>query len=102
MEDFNLRDYLYNNPLLEATKKGNEEEQKRYEGAIRDDRDHIRKLEGDIKDQEKKLAKLKKDAKKDLDEAYKAVNILRSELSEVNLLNAKLLFTNKPTSRLSR
>ena len=77
------------------SKKGNKDEQKRAEGAIRDDRDHIRKLEGDIKDQEKKLAKLKKDAKKDLDEAYKAVNVLRFELKEVNLLNAKLLYTNK-------
>ena len=80
---------------ISESKKGNEEEQKRAEGAIRDDRDHIKKLKGDIEDQEKKLAKLKKDAKKELDEAYKAVNTLRSELSEVNLLNAKLLYTNK-------
>ena len=80
---------------IEESKKGNKDEQKRAEGAIRDDRDHIRKLKGDVKDQEKKLSKLKKDAKKDLDEAYKAVNVLRSELKEVNLLNAKLLYTNK-------
>ena len=80
---------------ITETKKGNKEEQKRAEGAIKDDRDHIKKLKGDIGDQEKKLAKLKKDAKKDLDEAYKAVDTLRSELSEVNLLNAKLLYTNK-------
>ena len=77
------------------SKKGNKEEQKRAEGAIRDDRKHIKKLKGDLSDQEKKLAKLKKDAKKELDEAYKAVDTLRSELSEVNLLNAKLLYTNK-------
>ena len=81
--------------LMNEGKKGNKEEQKRAEGAIRDDRDHIKKLKGDIEDQEKKLAKLKKDAKKELDEAYKAVDTLRSELSEVNLLNAKLLYTNK-------
>jgi hypothetical protein len=80
---------------ISESKKGNEEEQKRAEGAIRDDRDHIKKLKGDIEDQEKKLAKLKKDAKKELDEAYAAVDTLRSELSEVNLLNAKLLYTNK-------
>ena len=80
---------------ITETKKGNKEEQKRAEGAIRDDRDHIKKLKGDIEDQEKKLAKLKKDAKKELDEAYAAVDTLRSELSEVNLLNAKLLYTNK-------
>lgn len=76
-------------------KKGNKDEQKRAEGAIRDDRKHIKKLKGDIEFQEKKLAKLKKDAKKELDEAYAAVDTLRSELSEVNLLNAKLLYTNK-------
>jgi hypothetical protein len=76
-------------------KKGNKDEQKRAEGAIRDDRKHIKKLKGDIDFQEKKLAKLKKDAKKELDEAYAAVDTLRSELSEVNLLNAKLLYTNK-------
>ena len=81
--------------LMKEGKKGNKEEQKRAEGAIRDDRDHIKKLKGDIEDQEKKLAKLKKDAKKELDEAYAAVDTLRSELSEVNLLNAKLLYTNK-------
>jgi len=80
---------------LEEGKKGNKEEQKRAEGAIRDDRDHIKKLKGDVDDQEKKLARLKKDAKKELDEVYKAVDTLRSELSEVNLLNAKLLYTNK-------
>lgn len=33
--------------------------------------------------------------KKDLTEAYKAIKSLRSELQEVNLLNAKLLYTNK-------
>ena len=80
---------------LEESKKGNKDEQKRAEGAIADDRKHIKKLKGDLGDQEKKLAKLKKDAKKELDEAYKAVNTLRSELSEVNLLNVKLLYTNK-------
>jgi len=32
---------------------------------------------------------------KDLREAYKAIKSLRSELQEVNLLNAKLLYTNK-------
>ena len=36
------------------------------EGAIRDDRDHIKDLKKDIEDNEKKLAKLKKDFKKDV------------------------------------
>jgi len=48
------------------SKKGNEDEQKRMEGAIRDDRDHIKDLKKDIEANEKKLAKLKKDYKKDV------------------------------------
>ena len=47
MNEFDLRNFLYNNPLLEATKKGNEEEEKREEGAIADDRDHIDALDAD-------------------------------------------------------
>ena len=54
---------------LEDSKKGNKEEQKKMEGAIRDDRDHIKDLEGDIKDNERKLAKLKADEKKDVNES---------------------------------
>ena len=55
----------------EDSKKGNKEEQKRMEGAIRDDRDHIKDLEKDIADNEKKLAKLKKDEPKDVSEEMK-------------------------------
>ena len=33
--------------------------------------------------------------KAELEEAYKTINSLRSELNEINLLNAKLLYTNK-------
>ena len=73
--EFNYRNYLKNNPLLtekQDSKKGNEDEQKRMEGAIRDDRDHIKDLKKDIEDNEKKLAKLKKDYKKDIvKEEYK-------------------------------
>jgi hypothetical protein len=32
---------------------------------------------------------------KELEEAYSTINTLRSELNEINLLNAKLLYTNK-------
>ena len=69
MNEFDLRNFLYNNPLLEATKKGNEEEEKREEGAIADDRDHIDALDADAEADEKKLAKLKKDKKKDVKES---------------------------------
>jgi hypothetical protein len=37
----------------------------------------------------------KKKMKKELEEAYDAIKTLRSEMNEVNLLNAKLLYTNK-------
>jgi hypothetical protein len=33
--------------------------------------------------------------KAELDEALKTINVLKSELNEINLLNAKLLYTNK-------
>ena len=46
-------------------KKGNKEEQKRLEGAIRDNRDHKFDIDKDEDDQRKKLAKLQKDAKKE-------------------------------------
>ena len=58
MNEFDLRKFLYN-PLLEKkedSKKGNKEEQKRMEGAIRDDRDHIKDLKSDIEDNEKKVS----------------------------------------------
>ena len=88
MAKFNYRDYLKNNPLLtekKDSKKGNEDEQKRMEGAIRDDRDHIKNLKKDIEDNEKKLAKLKKDYKKDVvKESYDDVD------EEMNPKNKKL------------
>ena len=67
-KEFDLRKYLYKNPLFEATKKGNEEEQEHEEGAIKDDRDHIDALDADAEADEKKLKKLKKDKKKDVKE----------------------------------
>ena len=93
------------NPVEKATFQetisGNKKEQKEAEGAIRDNEIHVDKLNKDTKFQRKKLAKLKKDAKEDLDEnleleeAYSTIKTLKSELNEINLLNAKLLYTNK-------
>ena len=37
----------------------------------------------------------KDEMKEDLDEAYKVIKYLRAKINEVNLLNAKLLFSNK-------
>jgi hypothetical protein len=41
------------------------------------------------------MASTMENLQKELDEAYLTVETLRSELNEVNLLNAKLLYTNK-------
>ena len=73
MKKSELKEIIKANFLSEAedSKKGNKEEQKRMEGAIRDDRDHIKNLEKDIKDNEAKLAKLKKDEPKDVSEEMK-------------------------------
>ena len=46
---------------------------------------------GDVVAERKKMKKMEEE----LNEAYNAVKYLRSKLSEVNLLNAKLLFVNK-------
>jgi len=73
MKKSELKEIIKSSFLAEAedSKKGNKEEQKRMEGAIRDDRDHIKDLEKDIKDNEAKLAKLKKDFKEDVSEEMK-------------------------------
>jgi hypothetical protein len=43
----------------------------------------------------KKMKKEKEKMKKELDEAYKALAKVKSELNEINLLNSKLLYSNK-------
>ena len=42
-----------------------------------------------------KMKKEMDEMKKELDEAYSALTTIKSELNEVNLFNAKLLYTNK-------
>jgi urease accessory protein UreE len=75
MDNFDFKKYLAENRIhadhdllsekKEDSKKGNKEEQKRLEGAIRDNRDHKFDIDKDEDDQRKKLAKLQKDAKKE-------------------------------------
>ena len=43
----------------------------------------------------KKMKKHDKEAKEELEEAIRVINTLRTQLSETNLLNAKLLYVNK-------
>jgi len=45
--------------------------------------------------EEKEKEEDKKKMKKELDEAYSVIKSLKAELNEINLLNAKLLYTNK-------
>ena len=69
MNEFDLRKFLYSNPLMEKkedSKKGNKEEQKRAEGAIKDDEKHAKKLKKDAEFQKEKLAQLKKDYDRDV------------------------------------
>ena len=75
MDNFDFKKYLASgrihqdhdqiNEKKEDSKKGNKEEQKRLEGAIRDNRDHKFNIDKDEDEQRKKLAKLKKDSKKE-------------------------------------
>ena len=46
-------------------------------------------------DEARKMKKEKVEMKRELDEAYKALNKIQSELNEINLLNSKLLYSNK-------
>jgi hypothetical protein len=43
----------------------------------------------------RKMKKEKNEMKRELDEAYTALNKIKSELNEINLLNSKLLYSNK-------
>jgi len=64
-------------------------------------KEEMKYSEDDMKEEMKKDMdeEMKKDMdeemKKDLDEAYSTIETLRSDLNEINLLNAKLLYTNK-------
>ena len=86
---------------IEGEEKSKEEveitERKKYGGnkgdvpaAKRGDKKDTAEEEG-VEDYKKKV----KEMKKELDEAYSALETIKSELNEVNLFNAKLLYTNK-------
>ena len=50
---------------------------------------------GCLSESKKKMKKEMDEMKKELEEAYSALETVKSDLNEVNLLNAKLLYTNK-------
>jgi len=62
-----------------------------------EDKIEIDELLAEILGEEEELEEAKKEEEKkdELEEAYAAIAELRAELNEVNLLNAKLLYTNK-------
>ena len=60
------------------------------------EKNRIKKANEDAaKEQAEKDKKKKEKAEKELKEAYDAIEAMQSTLNEVNLLNAKLLYTNK-------
>ena len=64
--------------------------------AVRDDLDQIAKLAKDAgEDAEDIKDVIDDDVKEELKEAYDVISTLRKEINEVNLLNSKLLYTNK-------
>ena len=87
MRKSELKEIIKSSFLAEAedSKKGNSEEQKRMEGAIRDDRDHIKNLKKDIEDNEKKLAKLKKDFKRDVVKEAEEVDVEDNEDIDIDI-----------------
>jgi hypothetical protein len=58
--------------------------------------DYVTEVSRLLRDEEaKKMEKEKNEMKEELNEAYKALNKIQSELNEINLLNSKLLYSNK-------
>jgi hypothetical protein len=78
--------------LLKELMGGDEEEMDEY-GMEHNDMDY--NGDGKIDAKDTLLAKENEELKSELEEAYNAIKIMKSSLNEVNMLNAKLLFTNK-------
>jgi len=81
-EDVNIDELLAE---LEGTNENVEEDVYEEEG-VEEAKKKAKKSEPESEEKEKE---------KELEEAYAAIKTLRSELQEINLLNAKLLYTNK-------
>ena len=70
------------------------------EDEVKEGKDEVEEGKKEVEEGKKKeVEEAKKEevdeAKKDLEEAIKTIKTLQTELNEVNLLNAKLLYTNK-------
>ena len=55
----------------------------------------LRSLKEEEKDEDMEEMMDEEDKDEELDEAYKVIKFLRAKINEVNLLNAKLLYSNK-------
>lgn len=75
---------------VEEKKEVEEAKKKEVEEAKKKDME-----EGKKKEMDEAKKKEMEEAKKDLEEAIATIKTLQAELNEVNLLNAKLLYTNK-------
>jgi len=120
MDNFDFKKYLAENRIhadhdllsekKEDSKKGNKEEQKRLEGAIRDNRDHKFDIDKDEDDQRKKLAKLKKDSKKESgkgkkgneDEQKRAEGAIKDAKDHKKNLNKDIKADEKKLAKLKK
>ena len=120
MDNFDFKKYLASgrihqdhdqiNEKKEDSKKGNKEEQKRLEGAIRDNRDHKFDIDKDEDEQRKKLAKLKKDSKKESgkgkkgneDEQKRAEGAIKDAKDHKKNLNKDIKADEKKLAKLKK
>jgi len=80
-----------------AVYTGAEEEEPVTEDATEDDEEFdLEEVINALREEDEEEAPVEEDATEDdLEEAYATIKFLRSKINEVNLLNAKLLFSNK-------
>lgn len=78
-----LRELMGGDDEIEMDEYGMEHNDMDYDG------------DGKVDAKDTLLAKENEELKSELEEAYNAIKIMKSSLNEVNMLNAKLLFTNK-------
>lgn len=101
-EMIDSKELTFNNPEMEEEPEMGDEEEM---GDMGDDEEiNIDELLAEVSKEKmkakmEKMRQMKKSAPKDEDEklkeAYDVIRTLKSELNEINLLNAKLLYTNK-------
>ncbi len=100
----NMDEEINLDELIQALREGEDEEDKEDKEDVSEvagDEDYKKASDqamntnkgshGDVVEMKKKMKKMEED----LNEAYGAVKVLRDKISEVNLLNAKLLYVNK-------